>query len=96
MARRDLLVWLAHAPTPTPQDFSLPTLALLREMHTPCSRFSAYVRAMPPPEHQLNGCNLPLSYVPLLQSSYWVRGVAWVCASVIGRDPRAFCERVST
>eukprot|EP00198_Chlamydomonas_reinhardtii_P005982 XP_001695318.1 predicted protein [Chlamydomonas reinhardtii] len=52
-------------------DFSLPTLALLREMHTPCSRFSAYVRAMPPPEHQLNGCNLPLSYVPLLQSSYW-------------------------
>ncbi|KAG2430223.1 hypothetical protein HXX76_010322 [Chlamydomonas incerta] len=53
------------------QDFSLPTLALLREMHTPCSRFSAYVRAMPPPAHQFNGCNLPLSYVSLLQSSYW-------------------------
>ncbi|KAG2447745.1 hypothetical protein HYH02_007203 [Chlamydomonas schloesseri] len=53
------------------QDFSLPTLALLREMHTPCSRFAAYVRALPPPQHQFNGCNMPLRYVPLLQSSYW-------------------------
>eukprot|EP00195_Chlamydomonas_chlamydogama_P006162 CAMPEP_0202890664 /NCGR_PEP_ID=MMETSP1392-20130828/995_1 /ASSEMBLY_ACC=CAM_ASM_000868 /TAXON_ID=225041 /ORGANISM="Chlamydomonas chlamydogama, Strain SAG 11-48b" /LENGTH=357 /DNA_ID=CAMNT_0049574279 /DNA_START=49 /DNA_END=1122 /DNA_ORIENTATION=+ len=52
-------------------DFMSPMMTLLREMHTPCTRFKPYLDIMPKKGEIINACNLPYEYLPLLQSSYW-------------------------
>lgn len=55
-------------------DFGGPTLHLLRELHNPGTRFRPYFDSLPAAGQAVSGCNLPPSYIPMLQSPFWVSG----------------------
>ncbi|MEW5297258.1 MAG: hypothetical protein WDW36_000481 [Sanguina aurantia] len=52
-------------------DFGGPTLHLLRELHSPGTRFKPYLDILPSQGEAVSGCNLPPSYIPMLQSPFW-------------------------